>query len=53
MEIKLIILINKLDGIFILDDLIVIFIMKIVKKFNLNILEDVKIIGYDGILFIE
>ncbi|NSP65911.1 LacI family DNA-binding transcriptional regulator [Enterococcus faecalis] len=53
MEIKSIISTNKPDGIFISDDLTAILTMKIVKKLNLNIPEDVKIIGYDGTSFIE
>lgn len=53
MEIKSIISSNKPDGIFISDDLTAILTMKIVKKLNLNIPKDVKIIGYDGTSFIE
>ncbi|HBI2077923.1 TPA: LacI family DNA-binding transcriptional regulator [Enterococcus faecalis] len=53
MEIKSIISNNKPDGIFISDDLTAILTIKIVQKLNLNIPEDVKIIGYDGTSFIE
>ncbi|WP_061458403.1 substrate-binding domain-containing protein, partial [Streptococcus gallolyticus] len=53
MEIKSIIASNKPDGIFVSDDLTAILTMKIAHQLELNIPEDLKIIGYDGTSFIE
>ncbi|HHB0784754.1 sucrose operon repressor ScrR [Enterococcus faecium] len=53
MEIKSIIASSKPDGIFVSDDLTAILTMKIANQLNLNVPEDLKIIGYDGTTFIE
>ncbi|NTJ98233.1 LacI family DNA-binding transcriptional regulator [Enterococcus faecium] len=53
MEIKSIIASSKPDGIFVSDDLTAILTMKIANQLNLNVPEDLKIIGYDGTSFIE
>ena len=53
MEIKSIIASNRPDGIFVSDDLTAILTMKIAKQLDMNIPDDLKIIGYDGTSFIE
>ena len=53
MEIKSILASNRPDGIFVSDDLTAILTMKIAKQLDMNIPDDLKIIGYDGTSFIE
>ncbi|MGT2801502.1 transcriptional regulator, LacI family [Streptococcus henryi] len=53
MEIKSILATRKPDGIFTSDDLTAILTMKVAKSLDLNVPDDLKIIGYDGTRFIE
>lgn len=53
MEIKSILASNCPDGIFVSDDLTAILTIKIAKQLDMNIPDDLKIIGYDGTSFIE
>ena len=47
------IIMTKPDGIFTSDDLKAILIMKVAQELNIQIPEDLKIIGYDGTYFVE
>ncbi len=53
MEIKQILTHQKPDAIFASDDLTAILIMKVAKELELQIPQDLKVIGYDGTQFIE
>ena len=53
MEIKQILTQQKPDAIFASDDLTAILIMKVAKELDLQIPQDLKVIGYDGTQFIE
>src|SRR5699024_3419023 len=53
MEIKSIIANNKPDGVCVSDDLTAILTMNIAKQLNLQVPEDLKIIGYDGTAFTD
>ena len=53
MEIKHILTHNKPDAIFASDDLTAILVMKVAQELNIQIPEDLKIIGYDGTYFVE
>ena len=53
MEIKQILTQQKPDAIFASDDLTAILIMKVARELDIQIPQDLKVIGYDGTQFIE
>lgn len=53
MEIKSILSKNRPDGVFVSDDLTAILTMKIAQQLELDIPNDLKVIGYDGTTFVE
>ena len=53
MEIKQILTHHKPDAIFASDDLTAILIMKVARELDIQIPQDLKVIGYDGTQFIE
>ena len=52
-EIERILKFEKIDAVFCTDDLTAISVMKIARKLNYNIPDDLKIIGYDGTELIQ
>ena len=53
MEIKSILSKNRPDGVLVSDDLTAILTMKIAQQLELDIPNDLKVIGYDGTTFVE